>query len=199
MLGLIIGNINIREIFMCIRYRMAKQTLLDLPRFFLTTILVKISKKFVLRRFLAWGRALNVLVWRTQPTFEVPKYKGRDPLPKKMVATTPSESVAKIAEDDTIPWQKMYLGEGSKGPIYSEIKAIRIYRVFPEENGEVSIKSCWLYIRRSEDGQTRFSVSNAPDSIPVAELCKASLMRWSIEQTRKLLMFYLSFPKKYRK
>lgn len=124
----------------------------------------------------------NVLVWRTQPTFEVPEYKGKGPHPKKMVATTPSESVSKLAEDDTIPWQKMYLGEGSKGPIYSEIKAIRIYRAFPEENGEAPIKSCWLFIRRSEDGQTRFSVSNAPDNISVAELCKASLMRWPIEQ-----------------
>ena len=124
----------------------------------------------------------NVLVWRTQPTFEVPEYKGRGPHPRKMVATTPSESVSKIALDDTILWQKMHLGEGSKGPIYADIKAVRIYRAFPEENGEVPIKSCWLFIRRSEDGQTRFSVSNAPENIPVAELCKASLMRWPIEQ-----------------
>jgi len=73
-------------------------------------------------------------------------------LQKNLWHEVPSESVAKIAEDDTIPWQKMYLGEGSNGPIYSEIKAIRIYRAFPEENGEVSIKPCWLYIRHSEDG-----------------------------------------------
>jgi len=124
----------------------------------------------------------NVLVWRTQPTFEVPEYKGRGPYPKKMVATTPTEPVSKLAEDDTIPWQKMHLGEGAKGPIYSEIKAIRIYRALPEENGEIPINSCWLFICRSEDGQTRFSVSNAPVSTPIAELCKASLMRWPIEQ-----------------
>ncbi|MFZ3129734.1 MAG: transposase, partial [Desulfosporosinus sp.] len=124
----------------------------------------------------------NVQVWRTQPTFEVPEYKGRGPRPKKMVAATPAEPVSRIAEDDTIPWQKRHLGEGAKGPIYSDIKAIRIWRAFPEENGEVSIKPCRLFIRRSEDGQTRFSVSNAPENIPVAELCKASLMRWPIEQ-----------------
>jgi len=34
----------------------------------------------------------------------------------------------------------------------------------------------------SEDGVIRFSVSNAPEDTPVAELCKASLMRWPIEQ-----------------
>jgi len=124
----------------------------------------------------------NVQIWRTQPTFELPEYKGRGPHPKKMVAATPAEPVSRIAEDDTIPWRKRHLGEGAKGPIYSDIKAIRIWRAFPEENGEVSIKPCWLFIRRSEDGQTRFSVSNAPENIPVAELCKASLMRWPIEQ-----------------
>jgi SRSO17 transposase len=124
----------------------------------------------------------NSLVWRTQPTFEVPEYKGRGPHPKKMAASTPAEPVSKIAEDNTIPWEKMYLGEGAKGPIYAEIKVLRINRAFPEENGEIPIIPCWLFIRRSEDGQTRFSVSNAPGSTPVAELCKASLMRWPIEQ-----------------
>ena len=55
-------------------------------------------------------------------------------------------------------------------------------RSFPKETGEVPIKSCWLFIRRQDNGETRFSVSNAPEDIPVTELCKASLMRWPIEQ-----------------
>lgn len=62
----------------------------------------------------------DALAWRVQPTFEVPDYKGRGPRPKKMAATTPAEPVSKIAGDDTIPWRKMVLGEGSKGPIYSD-------------------------------------------------------------------------------
>lgn len=124
----------------------------------------------------------EALVWRTQPKFEVPAYKGKGPRPQKKVATTQAEQAAKIAEDKTIPWQRMYLGEGSKGPIYSDIKCTRIFRSFPKETGEVPIKSCWLFIRRQDNGETRFSVSNAPEDIPVTELCKASLMRWSIEQ-----------------
>lgn len=124
----------------------------------------------------------EALAWRVQPTFEVPDYKGRGPRPKKMAATTPAEPVAKIAADDTIPWRRMYLGEGSKGPIYSDIKCLRIYRAFAKETGEVPIKSCWLFIRRLENGETRFSVSNAPEETPDTELCKASLMRWPIEQ-----------------
>ena len=124
----------------------------------------------------------EALVWRVQPTFEVPDYKGRGPRPKKMAATTPAEQVSKIAADDTLPWRRMYLGEGSKGPIYSDIKCTRIFRAFAKETGEVPIKSCWLFIRRLDNGETRFSVSNAPEETPVTELCKASLMRWPIEQ-----------------
>jgi len=48
----------------------------------------------------------DALVWRVQPTFEVPEYKGRGPHPKKRVATTPAEPVSKIAGDDTIPAAK---------------------------------------------------------------------------------------------
>jgi len=76
----------------------------------------------------------------------------------------------------------LHLGEGSKGPIYSDIKCLRIYRAFAKETGEVPIKSCWLFIRRSEDGVIRYSVSNAPVDTTISELCKASLMRWPIEQ-----------------
>lgn len=125
----------------------------------------------------------DALVWRTEPVFEVPEYKGRGPQPQKMVATTKPETVSKIAGDENIPWQNMYLGEGSKGPIYSDVKCLRIFRKFENvDNGEISIESCWLFIRRSEDGQVRFSVSNAPVNTSVDELCKASLMRWPIEQ-----------------
>ena len=122
------------------------------------------------------------LAWRVQPTFEVPDYKGRGPRPKKMSATTSAEPVFKIAMDDTIPWERMYLGEGSKGSIYSDIKCLRIFRAFAKETGEVPIQSCWLFIRRLDNGEIRFSVSNAAEETPVAELCKASLMRWPIEQ-----------------
>jgi len=121
-------------------------------------------------------------IWRSEPVFEVPEYKGRGPQPKKMVATTKPETVSKIVEDENIPWKKMYLGEGSKGSIYSDIKCLRIFRGFENENGELSTESCWLFIRRSADGQVRFSVSNAPENITLEELCKASLMRWPIEQ-----------------
>lgn len=124
----------------------------------------------------------NSLVWRLEPTFEIPPYKGAGRKPTKKVPTTKPENVSTIANDESIPWKTVCLGDGSKGPIYAQIKCVRVYRAFKMENGEYETEACWLFIRRREDGDTRFSVSNAPENISVSELCKASLMRWPIEQ-----------------
>jgi hypothetical protein len=50
------------------------------------------------------------------------------------------------------------------------------------EDGTYDPEVCWLFIRRREDGETRFSVRNAPEDVEESELCKASLMPWPIEQ-----------------
>ncbi len=121
-------------------------------------------------------------VWRVKPTFEVPLYKGIGRKPTKEAPTTKPEKVSSIADDESIPWKNACLGEGSKGPVYVQIKCVRVYRAFNMEDGEVDTEACWLFIRRREDGDTRFSVSNAPEDIDESELCKASLMRWPIEQ-----------------
>ncbi|MDO9565750.1 MAG: transposase [Candidatus Desulfaltia sp.] len=111
------------------------------------------------------------------------KRKGRKPT--KKVPTTKPEKASTLAEDESIPWKTVCLGDGSKGPVYAQIKCVRIYRAFKMEAEEVESEACWLFIRRREDGDTRFSVSNAPEDIDESELCKASIMRWPIEQCFK--------------
>jgi SRSO17 transposase len=124
----------------------------------------------------------DTLVWRSEPVFELPPYKGKGRKPLYKVPATKPEKVANIANDESIPWKTVHLGNGSKGPIYAQIKCVRVYRAFKMENGEYETEACWLFIRRREDGDTRFSVSNAPENTDESELCKASLMRWPIEQ-----------------
>lgn len=124
----------------------------------------------------------DALVWRSQPTFEIPPYNGRGRKPTRAMPIIKPEPVSKLAEDVKIPWKNMYLGEGSKGAVYAQIKSIRVYRAFKMEDGSYETEACWLFIRRREDGETRFSVSNAPEDVKESELCKASLMRWPIEQ-----------------
>lgn len=80
----------------------------------------------------------DALVWRDEPIFEVPDYKGRGPRPTKMAATTPAEHVSKIAGDETIPWVKMYLGS-SDGSIACCCSPVR-----RRKNNTKGLKNCRL-------------------------------------------------------
>jgi len=121
-------------------------------------------------------------VWRSEPSFEIPPYKGKGQPPVKKAPTTPPEKVSAIANDETVPWKFVCLGEGSKGSMYADIKCLRIYRAFETDHGEYETEACWLFIRKREDGEIRYSVSNAPEETSEDELCQASIMRWPIEQ-----------------
>jgi SRSO17 transposase len=121
-------------------------------------------------------------VWSSKPDFEIPEYSGKGRRTTKEAATTKSIKVSNIAKDDNIPWKNVYLGEGSKGPIYSNVKCVRVFRDFGTVEAKYDIEECWLFIREREDGEIRYSISNAPADIDESELHKASVMRWPIEQ-----------------
>lgn len=55
-------------------------------------------------------------------------------------------------------------------------------RVYPSRNGLPEDSSCWLFMRRTPDGQMKYAISNAPEDMPFSELCEAATMRWPIEQ-----------------
>lgn len=40
----------------------------------------------------------------------------------------------------------------------------------------------WLYLRKYEDGEIKYFVSNAPADLPVQELDRAATLRWPIER-----------------
>ena len=80
-------------------------------------------------------------------------YKRREPRPKKikLLAGQPEpQAVSKITQAEDTPWTSVILAEGAKGPIIAEVITLRVYlskKGLPENNG------CWLFIRRSQDGQ----------------------------------------------
>ena len=88
-------------------------------------------------------------------------------------------SVKSFAKDDSIPWVKTVLAEGTKGLIIADVKCIRCVScasttkygnyVAPEEE-------IWLYIRKYADGTIKYFVSNAPSNIDTAVLNKVSTM-----------------------
>ncbi len=118
------------------------------------------------------------LVWRDRPEVVLPEYRGRGPQPTKLKASFSPVSVSQIATDDSIPWERVILAEGSQGPIVADVKVLRVIECRDNLPGD----DVWLYIRRFRDGKLKFSLSNAPANIPKEELHRAATLRWPIEQ-----------------
>jgi SRSO17 transposase len=124
----------------------------------------------------------NTQVFQKRPQVELPPYIGRGRRPKKM-KLLPGQplprSVADIARSAKSRWKSVVLGEGAKGPISAKVARLRVY---PSREGLPRDYSVWLFMRKDPDGRLKFSLSNAPKTLPLSEMCKASIMRWPIEQ-----------------
>jgi SRSO17 transposase len=121
-------------------------------------------------------------VFLKRPKTEVPPYKGRGRRPKK-VKRLPDQplprSVADIARSTKFRWKSVVLAEGAKGPLIAKVARLRVY---PSRGGLPKGSSVWLFMRKDPDGRLKFSLSDAPKNMPLSEMCKASVMRWPIEQ-----------------
>jgi SRSO17 transposase len=128
------------------------------------------------------GIRSNTQVFLEKPEVGLPPYKGRGPRPKKikvLPGQPEPQAVSKIAKSENTRWTQVILAEGAKGPIVAEVTALRVYLAregLPENNDS------WLFIRRNQDGQIKYAISNAPADTPFSDLCEASTMRWPIEQ-----------------
>lgn len=126
-------------------------------------------------------------VYLNRPIMTVPeKTRGKG---RPFVHALPSEpqvTVKTVAEDESTPWQKVVLAEGAKGKIIAQVKIIRCvfcrastkahnYPPIPAGDG-------WLYIRRYDNGDIKYFLSNAPETIELNELHEAATLRWPIEQ-----------------
>lgn len=89
-----------------------------------------------------------------------------------------------VAENEDIPWEKVILTEGSKGPVLAYRKLI--WCAFLRHDGNRNyIKpdpEIWLYLRKYEDDTIKYFVSNALDTLEHSELDRAATLRWPIEQ-----------------
>jgi len=122
----------------------------------------------------------NARAFLRKPTVGLPPYKGHGSRPvKPRILKGHACTVAEIAKSKRHSWSKVVLAEGAKGPILADVACLRVY---PSRDGLPQESSVWLFIRRTSDGQIKYAFSNAPKDTPLSELCKASTMRWPIEQ-----------------
>lgn len=121
-------------------------------------------------------------VFRKKPKVYLPPYSGRGRKPKRLRLSSGQpkpQPVADLARSGKCRWKMVTLAEGAKGPIVAKVTRLRVY---PSRNGLPQDAPVWLFIRRNPDGRTKFSLSNAPIDMPLSEMCRASVMRWPIEQ-----------------
>lgn len=124
-------------------------------------------------------------VFRHQPDMQVPSAKTRGRRPKYPKPSIPPVSVAQIADDPELPWQRIVLAEGAKGPIWADVKCTRVVTcVNLDSNGNYPGpgESAWLYIRRYANGRIKHSLCNAPEETPMKVLNRVATLRWPIEQ-----------------
>jgi len=121
-------------------------------------------------------------IFTKKPKVGLPPYKGRGRRSTKL-KVLPGQpkprSVAEIAKSDRVSWKPVVVAEGAKGPIIAKVARIRIYL---SRDGLPVGDQQWLFLRKNEDGEIKYAISNAPKDISFAELVKASTMRWPIEQ-----------------
>jgi SRSO17 transposase len=123
----------------------------------------------------------NQLFWTEEPKIvPVESLGGRGRPPKEgAMQTDPQPAALKnIIRQEDIPWEKVILAEGTKGPIAAEVAILRVIRC---ENNLPS-KKMWLIVRKDEDGSVHYYISNASVDIEKKEFYRVLSMRWSIEQ-----------------
>ncbi|MEW6417829.1 MAG: IS701 family transposase [Nitrospirota bacterium] len=124
----------------------------------------------------------NTKVFVEKPIIGIPPYSGRGAHSRK-IKVLPGEPQAKtvyeIAKSPDCPWTFTIIVEGAKCPIIAEIARLRVY---PWRDTLSEDCPVWLFIRRTSEGQIKYAFCNAPEDMPLSEMCKASTMRWPIEQ-----------------
>lgn len=125
----------------------------------------------------------NSLIWCAPPKVHIPKWGGYGRLPTRLRLSDTrkhpipvKQLVKKIPKQD---WVHAVIKEGSKGPIVCEFAFLRV----TESRGGLPAGQLWLIIRRNLDdpAEIKYFFSNAPISIPPAELVRVCGMRWPIE------------------
>jgi SRSO17 transposase len=86
--------------------------------------------------------------------------------------------VAELAHEPNLRWQRVILAEGAKGPIVAEVARVRVCDNRDERPG---VKQ-WLILRRLEDGQLKYYLSNASARVAKGTLWGTLVRRWPIEQ-----------------
>jgi len=117
-------------------------------------------------------------VFSENPGTHIPEYSGKGRKPAKLMSNDSPVTVKELIDSADLPWERVVLGIGAKGPIFAEDKIRKVTQV---RNGLPGL-DVWLYARKFENETIKYALCNAPMDTPKEQLRNISLLRWSIEQ-----------------
>lgn len=124
-------------------------------------------------------------VYLSSPRLGIPEHRGRGRQPTRMrVLEGKAQTVAETAA--ALPpecWQRLFLKEGSKGPIVAELACLNVFMVCQGEKGDtLEVREQQLVFRHDLlSGECKYYLSNAPKDTPLETFARISVMRWPIE------------------
>jgi SRSO17 transposase len=120
-------------------------------------------------------------VFSENPGTYLPEWSGFGRKPSKLKTDGLPVMVRELVGSAETPWERVMLGIGSKGPIFTEDKICVVTQV----RSGLPARDVWLYARKKDNGTIKYALCNAPLDTSKEELRNLSLMRWSIEQCFK--------------
>lgn len=129
--------------------------------------------------------------WTSDPGWEVPPRSGRAGRPASRPRRGPRSEAARTAEAivRSLPdeaWTRLRVTEGEKGPREYEFVRLRVVEKIHREPGAEG----WLMARRpvgsGADADIKCYLSNAPQTVALAEMATVGCLRWTIEEDFEL-------------
>jgi hypothetical protein len=100
-------------------------------------------------------------VFTERPETTLPDGRG----PRRPAPSMAPRAVGVIVADEAIPWNDVTLGHGSQGPVLARDKIVKVV----EARGGQPGLDVWLYARRLDDGNIRYSLRDeSMDAEPAA-------------------------------
>jgi SRSO17 transposase len=140
------------------------------------------------------GVKSDELVFLSMPEMKIPDPPPSGRKPKHETPSFAPVQVKTIAFDDSVPWKRVLLFDGAKGGVYADFKCLRCVSCRTKTKFGNYVRphtEVWLYMRRYENGEIKYFLSNAPGEVALQELHEAATLRWPIEQCFRECKSYL--------
>jgi len=94
------------------------------------------------------------------------------------------------------PWQRVHIKDTTRGECVWEVKSARVYLVAKDAKGQSrpTDRPYWLIVaRNTETDETKYFVSNAPESTSLEEMLRIAFARWHVEMWFERAKQYCGF------